>query len=181
MAKKDKEKKEDAEEQEQKKGGGLKFIIIILLAFIIGAGGGFAAYMFLFKKNTPVPQTAPQNQTMSQQAAQAVAPPVTHRNEILPKFKLDPFIVNLADTDARRYLKVTITLEVSDDKVKDELKERTPEIRDIITLLLSSKKYTDISTFDGKLALKTEIMNRINVVLNRGKITNVYFIDFVVQ
>ena len=156
----------------------MKIIIIILLAFLIGAGGGVAVYMFLFKKPAPV-QNIPQNQT--QQIQQSAAPPIVKSNKILPKVDLNPFIVNLADRNARRYLKVKISLEVSEDKTVDEVKERKPEIRDLITLLLSSKTYNDIATFDGKLALKTEIMKRINAILVHGRVTNVYFIDFVVQ
>jgi flagellar FliL protein len=181
MAKKDKQ--ETNGEQEPKKGGKLKLIIIILVALIILGGGGFAAYMFLFKKSPPPPAPAQNNgQQQQQQQAQAqAAPPIVKKKKILPQTTLDPFIVNLADKNARRYLKVKVALELSDEKLKDEIKERTPEIRDLVTLLLSSKTYADISTFDGKLALKTELMSRLNAILINGRVTNVFFVDFVVQ
>ncbi len=179
MAKK--EKQEENQEEQPKKGGKLKLIIIILIALIILGGGGFAAYMFMFKKSPPPPAPTQKNaQAQQQQQAQA-APPVVKKRKILPQTTLAPFIVNLADKNARRYLKVKIALELSDEKLKDEIKERTPEIRDLVTLLLSSKTFADISTFDGKLALKTEIMNRLNAILINGRVTNVFFVDFVVQ
>ncbi len=176
------EKQETNGEQEPKKGGKLKLIIIILIALIILGGGGFAAYMFFFKKSPPPPAPTQNNAQQQQQQAQAqAAPPIVKKRKILPQTTLDPFIVNLADKNARRYLKVKIALELSDEKLKDEIKERTPEIRDLVTLLLSSKTYADISTFDGKLALKTELMNRLNAILINGRVTNVFFVDFVVQ
>ena len=178
MAKK--EKQEENQEEQPKKGGKLKLIIIILIALIILGGGGFAAYMFMFKKSPPPPAPTQKNAQAQQQQAQA-APPVVKKRKILPQTTLAPFIVNLADKNARRYLKVKIALELSDEKLKDEIKERTPEIRDLVTLLLSSKTFADISTFDGKLALKTEIMNRLNAILINGRVTNVFFVDFVVQ
>ncbi len=178
MAKK--EKQEENQEEQPKKGGKLKLIIIILIALIILGGGGFAAYMFMFKKSPPPPAPTQKNSQAQQQQAQA-APPVVKKRKILPQTTLAPFIVNLADKNARRYLKVKIALELSDEKLKDEIKERTPEIRDLVTLLLSSKTFADISTFDGKLALKTEIMNRLNAILINGRVTNVFFVDFVVQ
>ena len=169
----DEEVKEGQEEQPQKKSK-LKLIIIILIALIILGGGGFAAYMFLFKKPTPPPVT--DNATHK---AAKVAP--VKKREILPQIELDPFIVNLADRNTRRYLKLKVALELSNKKLQDEIKKREAEIRDLITMLLSSKTYNDISTFDGKLALKTGIMNRLNAILINGKVTNVFFVDFVVQ
>ena len=171
----DEEVKNEQEEQPKKKSK-LKLIIIILIALIILGGGGFAAYMFLFKKSPP-PKPAGDNGTAK--AAQVV--PIKKKKEILPQIELDPFIVNLADRNQRRYLKIKIALELSDKKLEDEIKKREAEIRDLITMLLSSKTYNDISTFDGKLALKTGIMNRLNTILINGRVTNVFFVDFVVQ
>jgi len=171
----DEKVKNDQEEEQPKKKSKLKLIIIILIALIILGGGGFAAYMFLFKKE-PVPPPKTDNTTV--QAAK-VAP--VKKKEILPQIDLDPFIVNLADINSRRYLKLRIALELSDKKLVDEIKKRTAEVRDLITMLLSSKTFNDVSTFDGKLALKTGIMNRLNAIVINGRITNVYFVEFVVQ
>ncbi len=166
------------EEGQEKKGGKLKLIIIILVALIVLGGGGFAAYMFLFKKSPPPAPVG--NSTVKQQAAQQAAPPVK-KEKILPQIQLDPFIVNLADKNARRYLKLTIALELSNKKLKDEIKERKAEIRDRITTLLRLKTAADLSTYDGTIALKTEIMNRLNAILINGRVTNVFFVDFVIQ
>jgi len=166
------------EEGQEKKGGKLKLIIIILVALIILGGGGFAAYMFLFKKSPPPKPVG--NATATQQAAKQVAPPVK-KDVILPQIQLDPFIVNLADKNARRYLKLTVALELSNKKLKDEIEKRKAEIRDRITTLLRLKTAADLSTYDGTIALKTEIMNRLNAILVNGRVTNVFFVDFVIQ
>ncbi len=178
----DKEKENQEQEEQPKKGGGLfKILIFVIVGILIGAGGGIFVYMkFLAPKPAPVVKD---NSTQPQaQAPKQTAPPVApKKEEILPTIDLDPFIVNLADRDTRRYLKVKMTLEVSNEKALDEVKKRMPEIRDTITLLLSSKTYADLSTIDGKLALKASIINRLNTILVTGKITNVYFTEFVVQ
>jgi len=175
-------KKEGTEEEDKPKKSKLKLIIIIVIALIVLGGGGFVAYMMFFKKS-PAPPPPQQNvQGSSSQAQQTQAPPVAKKNaKILPQIELQPFIVNLADRGTRRYLKLKVALELSDEKLKDEIEKRKPEIRDIITLLLSSKTYADLSTLDGKLALKTAIMNRLNAVLVSGRVTNVFFVDFVIQ
>ncbi len=173
---KEKDVKEQ-EEQPKKKGGFLMILIVGVVALLIGAGGGFFAYKMFF-----APKQLPTTDNTTAAAPAQKTPPISpKKEEILPMVSLDPFIVNLADKDARRYLKVKMALEVSNKDVADEVKKRMPEIRDVITLILSSKTYADLSTIDGKLALKTAIINRLNAILVTGKVTNVYFTEFVVQ
>jgi len=175
----EKEKEAQQEEQEKKGGGFLKIIIIGVIALVIGMAGGIFVYKtFLAPKPAPVAKDNATNNQVAQKSAPPVAP---KKEEILPTIDLDPFIVNLADRETRRYLKVKMSLEVSNDKVEEEVKKRMPEIRDTITMLLSSKTYADLSTVDGKMALKAAIMNRLNAILVSGKVTNVYFTEFVIQ
>ncbi|MBI2877665.1 MAG: flagellar basal body-associated FliL family protein [Candidatus Tectomicrobia bacterium] len=94
---------------------------------------------------------------------------------------LETFIVNLADNGGKRYLKVGINLELSSPELGEEVKKKTPFIRDTILILLSSKSYTDIGDTKGKTLLREEIVARINPVLKEGRIKKVYFSEFVVQ
>ncbi len=170
-----KDETQQAPQEEKPKKSKLKLIIIIVLALLILGGGGFAVYMLFLKKPAPAP--LPDNQT----AQTTKAAPIADKKEVLPQIEIDPFIVNLADQNAKRYLKVKIALELSNKDLEEEIKKRTPEIRDMITMLLSSKTYADVATFDGKLALKTALISRLNSIVTKGKITNVFFVDFVVQ
>lgn len=96
-------------------------------------------------------------------------------------YNLSPIIVNLAESRGTRYLKAQIGLEMSDPVVEEELKERTPQIADLLIDLLSGKSIADLSDRQGKIKLKQEIFERINDLLVTGKILNVYFLDFVIQ
>ena len=98
-----------------------------------------------------------------------------------PIFDMDTFIVNLMDNSGRRYLKITIKLELSEEKLAEELTQKMIEIRDNILLLLSSKTYDAIADISGKLRLRTEIISRLNKILTIGKVRKVYFTDFVIQ
>ena len=55
------------------------------------------------------------------------------------------------------------------------------QIKDALLLLLSSKTYADLASIANKLALKTEIVSRMNQVMNDAFITQVYFTEFVIQ
>lgn len=93
---------------------------------------------------------------------------------------LEPFIVNLFDERGVRYLKVRLDVEVW-DSTKEEMEKKNPKIRDSLIVLLSSKKYEEIGSLEGKARLREEILFRLNRILGEGKAREVYFTDFVVQ
>ena len=94
---------------------------------------------------------------------------------------LPPLIVNLADPLDRRYLKVCIDIEVNTLKGVEKVQAGMAQIKDALLLLLSSKTYADLASIANKLALKTEIVSRMNQVMNDAFITQVYFTEFVIQ
>ena len=94
---------------------------------------------------------------------------------------MEAFVINIAETNGERYLKLVIQLEVSDPDVVKELDQLKPRLRDSILDLLTSKTYKDLMDLAGKQRLREEIAGRINNILQRGKVTKVYFTDFVVQ
>ncbi len=98
-----------------------------------------------------------------------------------PIFSLDTFIVNLADEGGHRYLRVTMDLELAQDSAQDDIKSRLAQIRDSVLMILPAKRFEDISTGAGKIALRDELMNKLNSFFNRQVITNIYFSEFVVQ
>lgn len=98
-----------------------------------------------------------------------------------PIYSLDTFIVNLAEETGNRYLRVTMDLELSDKSVEPEIKERLPQIRNALLMILPSKRIKDISTSQGKDALRQQIIDAINQLLPKGEVRNVYFTEFVIQ
>lgn len=140
-----------------------KIILFGLLALFLAAGG--VAYLLLSEDSG------------SHAAGSAASTPPAERF-ILP---LEPFLVNLADREARRYLKLRVELEVDQEKTAGELKKSLPLIRDALILLLGNKTYADISTAEGKGHLKSEILQRLAALPGGRKVTNVYFTEFVAQ
>ncbi|MCD8567877.1 MAG: flagellar basal body-associated FliL family protein [Geovibrio sp.] len=95
---------------------------------------------------------------------------------------MESFVVNLADPGGSRYLRVTLQLELTAVKgLKDEIDKRVPQIRDVIITILSSKRYEEINSAQGKMIMKQQIMRRINSLLAAGQIANVYVTEFVIQ
>jgi flagellar FliL protein len=96
-------------------------------------------------------------------------------------FALETFIVNLADEGGKRYLRLTMNLELSEGTIEEELKQRLPQMRDTILMVLPSKRFEEIRTMDGKIGLRNEIIAKLNGLFGRQSISNIYFTEFVIQ
>ncbi|NLM96247.1 MAG: flagellar basal body-associated protein FliL [Halanaerobiaceae bacterium] len=100
--------------------------------------------------------------------------------DIGPTYSLGEFIVNLAGSHGYQYIQASIVVEVSEEKVIKELDKRSPQIRDTIILTLREQKIEDIED-PGADVIKNQLMTRLNLLLNTGEITNVWFTQLVVQ
>ena len=158
-------------EEQPSKGGMLKWIIIGVVALVVLGGGGFAGYWFFLRSPAPASAKADAHGKPGAGGA-AVAGP------IIP---LTPFIVNLADPGGRRYLKITVELELDKKEGEAEFKGRVPEIRDQIIQALTSKTFQQVQGVAGKTVLREELTARMNTILKVSKIKNIYFTEFVVQ
>ena len=172
------EKKEGQENQEKKeeqaKGKGKLFIILGLLLVLLGVGGLFAYKTFFAKKENPVEKAKKEElKKIEEEIKKAEKPGIM--------YNLGSLIVNLADQDAATFLKVSITLELDNQKVQQQVEQRLPEIKDAIISLISSKTSSEIKTPEGQEKLKEEILKRVNAILPAGGVRNVYFTEFIIQ
>jgi flagellar FliL protein len=96
-------------------------------------------------------------------------------------YSLDSLVVNLADTEFPRYLKIKIDIESEEPKANEEYAKRSPQLKDAILTILTSKTYPEISESKGKLKLKEEIVLKANQLFEKFKVKTIYFTEFVVQ
>lgn len=101
--------------------------------------------------------------------------------QIGPILPLETFIVNLADEGGNRYLRVTMQLELENEKQMEAVQQRLPLIRNSILMTLPSKKYEDIDDFEGKIGLRDEVIGKLNSFLKPAAVSNIYFTEFVIQ
>ena len=124
-------------------------------------------------------------------AAEKSKPPVT------VMYPTKERVVNLTDRSTAKYLKVALTLEFIDTKLKDppkgeavkaqqddfskEMSGYSAVIDDVLVTTLSSKASTDLLKPDGKEQLKTDLIQNINHALHdEEKVVNVYFTSFII-
>lgn len=176
------------ENKKEKKGGSkIKIILIAVIAtLVVGAGGYFGYTMFLKDKVQTTKAGVKTNQQVvaqqTQQQAGATGQQVSLVQPVVSAktFGLDEFLVNLADEDGKRYLKVKVFLGYDNKKLDTELEEKKPILRDAIISVLRTKKAADI-TPKGVESVKIEIIQRINSILEKGQLNNVYINDILVQ
>ena len=96
-------------------------------------------------------------------------------------YSLDAFIVNLAGKQGRRFLRATIDLELKNKNLAGKLDKRLSQMRDCILMILTTKRFEDVNTIEGKTALRNEIKTKLNSLLEDEDIINIYFVEFVIQ
>ena len=167
----------EAAGEEEKKGLPIKLILIVVGVLAL-AGGGYFAYTNFFQEEA-VEESA-EGDKKGEEGEDG------EKKEELPPdvgvmFTMDPFVVNLAGSKGKRFLKVTTTLELSSPEVNPEFEENLQKITDSILVLLSSKSFEDVYSVQGKFKLKDEITTRVNRFLVVGHVKDAYFTEFIVQ
>jgi flagellar protein FliL len=169
---------ESAAPKESPSGGGgqkpILFVVLIVLNMLFIAGVGFMLF-----KNKQKEAAEPKIEDVIHGEADTQHKEASEDKVIIGKvIPLETFIVNLSGSKGRRIAKVNMELEIDSDAVQDEIEKRKAQIRDIIIIILSSKTYEEIAERGGKDQLKEEVKDTVNGFLTKGKISNVYFTEF---
>lgn len=172
--------KEDLEqgEQEPKKGGGKKKLIFIAVGAVVLIGavvGGLFAFGILGGSGHHAEPADPASADPGE-AAKPVDPAV-----VLPSVELESFVVNLADTDQNRFLKVTLVVELTKEELTKDIESRKPKVKDAIITLLSGKTSAQVRDSKGKLKLRQEITLRLNEILGTNAVNEILFTEFIIS
>jgi flagellar FliL protein len=146
-----------------------RLVMPLLILMLVSATAAGAWYGGL--RNHPALAFAPKTASAGKKA-QAFVP-------------LEPFTVNLQDTDRERFLQLAVVLEVNEGNAADGVKQKLPIIRSQILLLLSSKRSADLQGVAAKQKLAGEIIAQARLPLESGSpdkgIEQVHFSQFIVQ
>jgi len=150
-------------------------VISLLILLIIGGAAGFIFYMDKEDKNTTLIEQKQHNEKSNTDQEETLS-------EIGPLYPIAPITVNLKNSDKKDvYLKITLSLELSNKLLANELDTKNAVIRDNIILILSSKSVADIDSETGKALLSDEIKTKLNTLLDDGYIKNVYIVTFIIE
>ena len=150
-----------------------KKLLIIIIAAVVVLGGGAGAFFALGGKGEQEGEDHAKEAEVVKLPAQFVA--------------LDPpFVVNFEAGASARFLQVAVQLMTRDPLMVDFLNANTPIIRNDLLLLFGGKKVDEVSTQEGKEALRVAALEAVRKIIAQegGKpeaLESVYFTSFVMQ
>jgi len=158
------EPKEETQEQipETKKRGKKKFLLFLIIGvLIIALSGGVVAFL------------------TSKKEGKEKGKELHHKDTII--YSMEPIVVNLFDPTGKRYLQVSLALELRSKKLKEEIKHNEPKIKDAIIMVLSSKTPEEVLQPGAKELIKNELLYKINSILGKKVVLNVYITQYIVE
>ena len=178
------EESTEEETDEKKKSGKMLMIVIIVVLILIILGGAVVAILLMGDDEVPQQQmAAPQAKERATQRSTTPSTYIDSRklSEIGILYPMDTFTINLKSDAGRRYLKVTLSLELEGDELSIELDANAPVLRDRIIRILTSKTLEEISSKKGKQKVSVQIMDTLNAMVSDGHVKGIYFTEFVIQ
>ncbi|MDB2562612.1 flagellar basal body-associated protein FliL [Sulfurimonas sp.] len=178
---------EQLEVPEKKKSNMLMIIIIVVLVLVILIGAVLAVLLMggdeeeMAEVNEPQKKEKKLKRSKRSSASASSMEDSRQLTDIGILYPLDTFTVNLKSDAGRRYLKVTMSLELEGDELSLELDAKTAVLRDRIIRILSSKTLEEISSKKGKGKVSSQVMDTLNSMISDGEIKGIYFTEFVIQ
>ena len=152
-----------SEKKDKQPAKNTKKLLLTVAMVLALLGGGLGLYTFFVQGN----QDAVANRPAKEE------PLLIHGPQ--------DFTVNLSDREQRRYLKATIALGYAEERMAEELEQRSVQIRDMIIKVLRSFSTEDVATGEGIARLRAELIENLNNLLTSGEIKEIYFTDLLVQ
>lgn len=151
----------------KKKKGGLIMIVLFAVALIGGGAGGFFMYdkLVAMATGTDLSVLEPQTETVEYGAFH----------------EMQGLIVNPAASGGKRYLMVSMALEVANDGVVEQLKEKEIVVHDGTLQILGRHTAEELADISVREQLKEELLAAVNEVVGEGQVSRLYFTQYVLQ
>ncbi len=179
---------------------GSKKLIIIVLAVIVllGVGGGAGFYFTRSsgaesenavasekksKQSSDIEEDVPEEDVTpktSSKSAKSLRSALPNDEDVTQIIELQPYIVNLADADQARYLRMSVSLGIA-----GEAAEASPllitRVRNAMLAILSDKESSEILSMEGKAKLRKDLLRAAQAAVDEPEIHAIYITDFIVQ
>jgi flagellar basal body-associated protein FliL len=95
--------------------------------------------------------------------------------------RIDNLIVNPAGSQGRRFLMMSVAIEVPDAKAEGQLREHDAQLRDAILGALESESITTITSLGGRDSVRFAIQRVVQPLVADAEYVHVYLPQFVLQ
>ncbi len=186
MAAEDEEEKVEGKEpkKEKSKSNIVPLILIIVVVLLIQGGIAFVIVKVTAPKADVVDTTAQDSTTDTTGSSVASTAPA---NEVV-EGKVHTFIVNIAGTDAERYLKLSLQVAYDGDAAKKNktflttLASNEVPAKNYINQYLSSLTLEEVSDKNAQQNIRGDLVRGVNRLFPEGvELSNIYITEFLIQ
>lgn len=159
-----------------------KLIIIAAAALLVVGGGGAGGYVWWSKKKAAEATTEQAGDGHGGGDAHG-APAANKKTAFLDMKEMMVNLSgqNLQQAERPRYLKMKISLELSDPKLVAEVTPLLPRIEDTFQVFTRELRPADLEGSAGVYRLKEELLRRVNVAIYPSKVEAVLFKEILIQ
>jgi flagellar FliL protein len=152
----------------------MKIVVKWVIPIVAQLGLAWAAVVFLVG---PMMRGEPLAwQKSEEELAEAAKSPT-----LGPLLPVEDILVNVAETQGRRYFKTSLTLEMEGKDLPKEAEQRLPLLRGAVIDLFSTKTLDQLVQPTSRDSLRSEILQKLNGQVTAGQFRDVYFTEFLVQ
>jgi len=168
---------DDDEKQQKPKSSALsKILLLVILPLFLLSGTAGGLY---FSGVLGGGEDDDSEESLDDEEEEDLVGPATY-------IKVDPaFVVNFIGTDKARFLQITLEIMTRQPEMTAVVESHMPIIRNNLVLLFSSQSYDDLSTLEGKEALRESALQSIQEILEEETgdpvVEAVYFTSLVMQ
>jgi flagellar FliL protein len=199
MAKKSKEPEEAQADSTPPKKGKSKLLIILALigAVAIGGAGSFFYFQRVAKAKTEVQKKSKHTDDADQSdeasdkgkekgekgEKEKSASPVAalpQDTDVKQVVEIQPFVLNLADKDDNRFLRLSVSLGLGEEGEKPDA-VFIARVRNAVLAVLMTKTSVEILTPEGKSTLRKELLQALRAVTAEPQVLAIYITELIVQ
>lgn len=191
----EKEPQADSEQEKTKEktpGNSLVLWIMLGVVVIVSAGGGYGVAK-LFAGSSAQPKTEAEQSPPAESSEPADVEELVNTDKKQSEqgnwgIDLEPVIANLNEPGVTRYVRATLTLEMSaeanQEKTVQFIEDKTPVIRNQLTIYLAGLTLEDVKGSKNLKRIQTQILDSLNELLfsdSKPLIKRVLFKEFAIQ
>ena len=156
-------------------------------SLLIGAGvfGLLASNAFLmYRTLTATSSTAVADEEEAPAESEPEVVPEADLIDTAAVLPLEPLLVNLADSDKNRFVRVRAELVFESEAEMTRVRQSsfaTAKAQDATLTLISSKTADELDDVDGRNAFRKELLDVVRKALPGVKVTDVLLTDFIIQ
>lgn len=187
-------------------------LLLIIIAFVVLLAAGGGAYFFLFKGSAASAKekkssakkvsdaedeadsheepaeaesgrdSEAKTEDAGKKSSKSVKVSLPKDEDVKAVIELQPFIVNLADTEEARYLRLTVSLGLAGEGGEEKPDSIfTTRVRNALLAVLTTKRSDDILSAEGKDRLRKELLTAARAASKEPQVEAIYITDFIVQ